>query len=173
MARSYVRNDGKIGKKSKFQSVTTKSLVKLEGGQEVIDGIEARLANLKAEIIKESFVKAALPAYGAVLQNINALPVGNKLKEVLRPQVSISRGEDRKPNVLLGMSQGAGTKRLPDRFIVNPYWVEFGTAERSTKGGRRTGRFSATPYFRPAITASKGAIRQALVSELKALLIEE
>ena len=141
--------------------------------QITLEGIEARLANLQAKVMKDAFVTATKPAYGAILQNINALPVGTRLKEVLRPQVSISRGEDRKPNVLLGMSQGAGTKRLPNRFIVNPYWVEFGTMQRSTKGGRRTGRFSATPFFRPAVTASRGAIRQALVSELKALLIEE
>ena len=183
MARAFVRNDGKIGRKSKFQSVTQKSLVKLEGAQEVIDGIEARLANLKNEVLKDAFINAAKPAYRAVFMGISALPQSPKMKEVLQASILMAKGDARRPNVLLGMNQDKGIKAMgyPPRGskppkgqrVPNPYWIEFGTAARTTKAGRFTGNMSATPFFRPAVTASKGAIRQALVSELKALLIEE
>lgn len=188
MARSYVRNDGKIGKKRAFQSVTTKSVVKIEGAQEVIDGIEARLANLKSEVLKEAFINAAKPAYRAVYAGISALPQSPKMKQVLQASLLMARGDARKPNILLGMNQDKGIKTMgyPPRGsrppegqrVPSPYWIEFGTARRNqgSKGkgpNRDLGAMTATPFFRPAVTASKGAIRQALVSELKALLIEE
>jgi hypothetical protein len=188
MARAFVRNDGGKGFKRKFQAVSDKSLVKFEGAQEVIDGIEARLANLKSEVLKDAFINAAKPAYRAVYSGISALPQSPKMKEVLQASILMAKGDARKPNVLLGMNQDKGIKTMgyppkgsrppAGQRVPNPYWIEFGTAQRNqgSKGNgpkRDLGKMTATPFFRPAVTASKGAIRQALVSELKALLIEE
>lgn len=173
MGRAIVRKSGKVGTKRAYTAVSKNSLVKVDGMQGVLDGIAERLDNLEIGVLKDAWITASKPLVRNVKQNISALPVGSRTKEVLQATLSISRGPDNKANVLVGMSQGAGVKRLPGRFILNPYWVEFGTAERVTKNGRRTGRIKVNPFFRPGVTASRAELRAALASEFKALLVEE
>lgn len=173
MARSVVRKSGKLGKKRAYQAVSQGSLVKLDGMQDVLDGIAERLGNLEIEVLKDAWINASKPLLRAVRTNITALPVGSSTKEVLQAQVSVAAGPENKPNVLIGMSQKRGVANLPNRFIFNPYWVEFGTVDRATKGGKRTGKIQPTPYFRPAVTAARTQVHEALAREFKELLVEE
>lgn len=173
MARAVVRKSGKVGRARAYRAVSRASLVKMDGVEELLDAVSERLDNLEITVLKDAWVRASQPLLRSIRTNISALPVENRTKEVLQASLSVAAGPENKPNVLVGMSQAAGKRKLAGRFIFNPYWVEFGTARRSHKTGKATGSIRATPFFRPGVTASRPALREALAAQFKALLVEE
>ena len=117
----------------------------------------------KAENLKGGFMAAAKPLLNAIKANVQRLPRSEHLKEVLQAELVLNYGPKTKSNVLLGMSQRAGLKKISDltRFVGNPYWYEFGTS----------GGIKPTPYFRPAVSAAKQAVASALATEMKKALL--
>jgi len=156
-----------MAKRVQRQTVSKKQLLKVGGTAEVIAAIEAQMDRMTGEAIKDALINAAKPLWAQAKSNIAALPIGRPAKEMLDAQVSIMRGKPKQPKVVVGMSQHAGLKKLGGRHRSwNPYWWEFGTRER--KGPR--GAIKATPFFRPAVTASKDQVRNRLAYELKLIV---
>jgi len=156
--------------------VTKKQLLKMDGVAEALSEIEKRLDRATGNEIKKALIEGGKPLWRQAKQNIAGLGgVSKELKAILSAEVSMMRGKAKQPKILVGMSQLAGIKKLGrgGRFIPSPYWFEFGTAQRVTKTGHRTGAITPTPFFRDAISKSKTAVREALAASLKALLVEK
>ncbi len=158
--------------KRKYKAITQRGLLRIEGMQALLDAVVERMDRATAQSIKDIYVAAATKLTQRVRQNIAALPYSERLKEALRSGVVINRGQDKKPNVLVGVSQKAGVKQLGrQRFMPNPYWFEHGTAMRVTSRGAR-GRINATPFFRPAVLAARDDIRTTIADGMRSLLID-
>ena len=165
--------------KRKYRAVTQKGLIKVEGMQEVLDNIAERLDRTVGKQVKAVYVEAAKAVWSKTKQNIAGLPASERLKQVLNAEVMINTGEDRQQNVLVGMSQQAGIRKLGNqagtyrgkRFIPSPYWFEHGTAMRQGPRGS-TGRIAATPFFRPAVTSTRGEMRDRMAAGFKELLVD-
>jgi hypothetical protein len=172
--------------------IRQKGVAAIAGMNEVLSNIEKIIAATDAgELMTDLFVEASKHIWTQTKRNIASLPVSADLKEVLDAETIINRAKRGNPYVLVGMSQQAGIKKLGGRhlkmtrggkrFIPSPYWFEFGTADRATgksnsKGqkffsfGRRTGRIQATPFFRPAVSAAKPLVKQALAKGFPQIL---
>ena len=139
-------------------------LFKIEGTEEILEKITSLRNIARLREIKEVFALASIPVWSQAKRNVATLPAGQRLKEILDAGVIINKGEERKSNALVGVSQEASMKKLnrKQRFVANPYWFEFGTAMRKTKQGKSTGAIPATPFFRPAVAAKKAEVRNAL-----------
>ena len=176
-----------MARKTVKQSVTKRQLMKVEGMEDVIANIEARIDRSMAEEIKETYVDAAKIIWSAVRKNIAALRISTGVddpssinrasREMLDAQVSIMRGKPKQPRVVVGMSQKAGLKKLGGAHRSwNPYWWEFGTQERTGPNhpiyGTRRGRIKPTPFFRSAVAASKAEVRDKLAAGLSTFLVE-
>ena len=158
-------------------AVTTKKLLQVEGIEDVMEAIskriseDARIAGLTGDnktglALKQLFLDAAKPVQDNAQRNIDGLPISGSAKNVLKSQVVRGRGPQRFKNAFVAMYQWAATKGQGS--IPNPYWFEFGTKPREGPRGQMT----PTPFFRPAVTASRGAVRAALVDGLKRILVD-
>jgi hypothetical protein len=158
------------------QAVTSRQLLKIEGIEEILKKIAERLPrhHVVGPKLKDMYLKAALPIQAQAKRNIDSLPLAAGAKTTLKQQVVAGRGPARFPNAFVSMYQWAATAQSvgPGGRIPNPYWFEFGTALRETKGGHRTGQITATPYFRPAITQARGKVKLELEAGLKRILVE-
>lgn len=153
--------------------VTTKRLLKVEGVQELITAIEQYVNQTTGIYLKSIYFKAATVVSEQARLNIDAMQVDDRLKLVLKHSVFTSEGPAHHPNAFSALSQWRAAKKLggkaSGRRYVNPYWWEFGTAERHTAGGKYTGKISPQPFFRPAITQSRDKVVAVLVDGLAEL----
>jgi hypothetical protein len=153
------------------RAITTRKLVAIEGIPEVLANIAKVMNKTTAESLKKLYIDAAKPVWSTAKRNISGLNVSPQLKQVLDAMVMINSAIPRNPYVLVGMSQQAGIRKLgKGRFIPNPYWFEFGTDARKRSGGGGTGRITPTPYFRPALTAARPLVKQAIVAGFPKIL---
>lgn len=158
--------------------VGKKQLLKVEGMAEIKANIERRINRTMAEGIKDICIDAAKIIWSRAKQNIAALPLGRPAKAMLDAQVSIMRGKPEQPRVLVGVSQRAGLRKIGGaRGSWSPYWWEFGTQERAvTKAhpiyGLKRGKIKPTPFFKPAVSASRTAVRDKLAAGLSTFLVE-
>lgn len=152
-------------------------LIQIEGLGDVIANIAALVDRFTVKRLKQVYIEASKPVWSQAKRNIDGLPVSPELKEVLHAMTMINTAAPDADYVLMGMSQQAGIKKLGrtkegnKRMIPNPYWFEFGTANRATSK-RATGKINATPFFRPALEAKKREVKAVLEQELKKLLEE-
>jgi hypothetical protein len=147
-------------------AVTRGKLLKIEGVDEVLANITKTMSRVKGKEIKAGYVRIAREELASrVHANIDGLPVSQDVKEVLHAAAVTNAGPEEIPNAVVMISQQAAIKRLgrSGGRIPNPYWWEYGTMSRVTKAGRRTGQITPSPFFRRAVTASRGAILAALV----------
>lgn len=144
------------------RAVTQRQLLQIYGIDDVLDKIAKVLDKTTGNAVKDVYIDAAKPLWAQVKRNIAALPVSPRVKEILDAEMMINRGQDRKQHVLAGMSQQAGIKKLGlgGRFILSPYWVEFGTSS-----GMRP-----HAYFRPALAATRAQIRSKLEAGFKEII---
>jgi len=168
----------KRGRRGTGKALVSKAkLFRIEGMEETIDEIVRTMNRVTAIRLKHVFAEAAKPIWSQAKTNIAALPVTKhlspELKEMLGAMMMINKGKPNDPKVLSGMSQDYGRKSRPDLFaktkgrgkwkIANPYWWEFGTRSRS---GPR-GSITPSPFFRTAVSAKRGEVKNVLVRELK------
>lgn len=147
---------------------------------ELLKNIQKRQFTVEeGNAIKRLCIEAGKPVQDKVRRNIDALPYSNDAKQILKAQVIRGGGPKKFPNAIVAMyqfSEEAKAFNPHGETILNPYWVEFGTAERQTgkKGGpiRRTGRISMTAIFNPAVKDSRSDVKGILSTGLKAILIE-
>lgn len=157
--------------------VTPGQLSKLVGVAEVQKEIARRLSGnpLLGKKLKNLFLFAAQPIVAHAKRNISVLPVGQSAKSVLTGQVVAGRGPAKHPNAFVAMYQWAvnvAARKSAGGRVPNPAWFEYGTVERITRSGHRTGKMTATPFFRPAITQGRPEVKTRLVAGLKDVLVE-
>lgn len=157
--------------------VTSRQLGKLIGVADVQKEIARRLPSnpLLGKKLKTLFLHSAQPIVAHAKQNIFGLPIGQTAKSVLVGQVVAGRGPAKHPNAFVAMYQWAvniAARKAEGGRVPNPAWFEYGTVERVTKSGHRTGTMTATPFFRPAITQARPEVRQRLVEGLKEVLVD-
>ena len=162
--------------------VTKRELFRVEGMDKILAEITKAMDRVTAERLKEVFVKAAIPIWSSVKENIASLDASTKIKQMLDAMMMINQGKPKRANVLTGMSQEYARRVKPNLFrreagwrILSPYWVEFGTQPRYTKKkhfkyGWFRGYLSPKPFFRPAVEANKGKVKEVLVSELRRVI---
>lgn len=164
-------------------SVSQKQLLKIEGVEEVQKEIARRLALLRhrgqagqvGDALKHVYHDAAEPLVNEVKTGIASLSVERSAKNVLTGQVVRGRGPRRFPNAFVAMYQWAvnvKARATAGGRVPNPYWFEYGTVDRKTKSGKSTGRMKPTPFFRPAITRSREAVKKRLVDGLRRVLVK-
>lgn len=153
--------------------VGKRELVKVEGMKEALDKIQATLDRATGLEVKDVFIDGAKPIWSKAKHNIQGLPISNRLKQILDAEVMIFRAKPKQPYVVVGVSQGAGIKKLGDTpgrwkgkaFIINPYWVEYGIR------GRSKGAYSGHPFFRPALASARESVKEALANGFKEILV--
>ena len=125
--------------------------------------------------LKAMYKEAAQPIVDAARRNIDASPFQPSAKKVLKAMVVSGQGPAKKPNAFVAIYQwatGAKVASGKDGRTPNPYWFEFGTAFRATEKGARRGAVHGWPFFRPAISSSRGAVKQLLEAGIKRLLVD-
>lgn len=153
---------------------TRRDLSRIEGIEEVLKNIEKRLPKDRAvgQKLKEVFKHAAEPIQEQARSNIKSTPLNESGKKLLSEMVVVGKGPARHPNAFVSLYQFA----IHSDTILNPYWVEFGTAMRFTgkKGGPRrfTGQIIFSPFFRPAISQARGKVKGRLVDGLRTVLVD-
>jgi hypothetical protein len=157
------------------RGVTKGQLMKVEGMDGVLAEIEKRLDRVTGEAIKDALIEAGKPLWSQAKKDIAALKVSDRMKEILDAEVAMMRGKKKQPKIMVGMSQAAGKRKLGrNRRSINPYWVEFGTQERTGPPhpvyGTKRGRMKPFPFFRNALEKAKPEIAQALASQLKEII---
>lgn len=168
----------KRGRKGSGKALVTKSkLFRVEGMEETLAEITKTMNRVTAERLKKVFVEAAKPIWSEVKRNIAGLDVSPVMKEMLDSMMMINQGKPKRANVLEGMSQNWGRKQRPGLFsrfgtwsVVNPYWIEFGTRAHDAGWAKPAGGIKPHPFFRPAVTAKRGEVKDVLVRELKRVI---
>ena len=123
-----------------------RDVFKLEGVDEVKENIANILDRTTGEKIKKVYMRAAMIA---VREARSLVPVRTGK---LRDAIFADYGDPAKPNVLVGVNY----KKAPHAHLV-----EFGTVKTS-----------AHPYFRPAITATRGPMAATIIEGFKEILDE-
>lgn len=171
-------------KRRMASNVGGKRLLKIEGVAEAIAEVERTLSRTTGKRLKEEvLVGGAKVIWSAAKRNVAALPVSNRIKQILDAEVAIIVPSRPEPYVIVGVSQKAGIKKLGSSgFIINPYWIEMGVGGAKRIGGKFAGRvkggsadaqgqYSAPhPFFRPALSASRKGARTAIANGLKTLV---
>lgn len=160
-------------------AVTGRQLVKVEGIEEVLQEIKNRISELRyrggagdyGKAVKQLFYEAAEPIEKQAKQNIDRLAIGRTAQRILKQQIVRGRGPRRHPNAFVTLYQWAAETTGGGSRIPNPYWFEYGTHERRTKRGRRTGQMRPTPFFRPAITQARNEVKALLIEGLRRLIV--
>ena len=157
------------------RGVTKGQLMKVEGMDEVLAEIEKRMDRVTGEAIKDALIEAGKPLWSQAKKNIAALPVSDRMKQILDAEVSIMRGKPKQPKIVVGMSQQAGIRKLGrKRRAINPYWVEFGTQERTGPPhpvyGTNRGRMKPFPFWRDALKTARPEIAQTLAKQMKEIV---
>ena len=156
------------------QAVSTAQLNKLAGLDGVLKEIEKRLRRDPAvgRKLKDAFLEAAEPIQRRARSNIKSTGLSPHGQELLSQMVVRGRGPAHHPNAFVGVYQYAVHSDSP----LNPYWIEFGTAQRWTgkKGGpvRFTGQIIFHPFFRPAVTQEKSEVVKRLGAGLRSVLVD-
>lgn len=152
-------------------TITTRT----RGSLAILKEISKRLDLTTGAALKDLYLRAAQPILTQARQNIDSLPISDSAKAVLKVQVVAGRGPKRLPNAFVAMYQWAANveaNHQQGHRVPNPYWFEFGTAERVTASGHKTGHMGPTPYFRPAVVQARGEVRALLVQGLKDLVVD-
>lgn len=172
------------------QAVTQNAWMKVEGMPDILRNIEKTISRTTGTRLEdEALVAGAKPIWSQAKQRVQALNLPPKLKQVLDAEVSIVKPRRPEPYVIVGTSQGAGVQKLGSlagswrgrRFVLNPYWIEFGVAGTKRNGGRFAGRGGeeqdvrgaysrAQPFFRPAITTARPLVKAAIATALKKIV---
>lgn len=157
--------------------VTSRQLLKVEGVEEILKEIARRLPSnpVVGRKLKTVFLEAAKPIQERAKHNIDGLPISFSARTLLKGQVVAGRGPAKHPNAFVALYQWAvnvASRKSEGGRVPNPSWFEFGTVERVDKSGHKTGKMTATPFFRPAITQARPEVKQVLVEGLKEVLVD-
>ena len=139
--------------------VTTKGLSKIEGMNELQANISRMMDKVTGHKLKKLFYRGAATVRDQARRNVDGIKANREVKGWLKKKLIASYGPERYPNAFVVLQGHAPEWRGGGENMPNPYWWEFGTAERTTKSGGARGKMTAQPFFRPAITASRRKVR--------------
>jgi hypothetical protein len=154
------------------RAVTDKQLFKVEGLEDVLAAV-GRVKVGTAKELKKVFIRAGMVIATDAQRNVDKIPdsaLNASGKQKLKQMIIAAYGDPRKSNAIVGASAVRARKLNKGERYMNPYWWEFGTAMRTTKGGAGRGKITATPFFRPAVTANKSKVRDVLAEGILATI---
>lgn len=134
----------------------TKKAFAIEGMREALDNLAKVMNAVSAREAKEVMYDAGSIIYREIVKNA---PVDDG---DLKNAVFVGRGQESKPNVLLGIGYGKGP---------HAHLVEYGTEKRHHKSGKYVGYVNANPFVRRSIDATAEQVKRRLIDGLRSVVL--
>jgi HK97 gp10 family phage protein len=122
-----------------------------------VSGFEVKKVWMKGAIIIRDEAKRLAPIIQSETHNLKPWQRPGSLKAA----IYAAYGKDSAPNVIVGVNY---------RKAPQAKWIEYGTAERTTKTGENRGHTPAQPYMRPALITKRAEAIAAMAEGYRELI---